>query len=99
MNATEVLRAIEVDAERSIPQELVNMIHDVQLLRSALDGEDRDYADCLLLKLDHLLCKQQLAPLDGKAQDSGVVAGIVTPCPATSISAMRAVEEEVLSAA
>lgn len=98
MNATEVLNAIEVVAERAIPQELVNMFEEVQLMHSVLDGEKKEHADALLLKLDQLYRNQQVVPLGNNAQETGAVALIAVPCDATGIPAIVEVEE-VLSAA
>ncbi len=99
MTPHQVLHAIEVDAERAIAQELAAMMQDVQSLRSALEADDREYADCLLLKLDQLIRNQQLVPLDGNAQAAVAVTGIEAPCSAISSPVMEEVEDEVLSAA
>ena len=99
MTPHQVLHAIEVDAERAIAQELAVMKQDVQSLRPALDGEDREYADCLMLKLDQLIHNQQLLPLDGDTQATVGDARMETTRPANSNPALEEVEEEVLSAA
>jgi hypothetical protein len=77
MNATDLLGMIEVDAERAIPQQLDAMIADVNLMRPALEGEEAEYADALLLKLNQLIGNQQLAPLVGAAPDTGTVVSCV----------------------
>jgi len=46
------LQSIETRAEGAIAQELAVMTHEVLLVRPTLAIEDREYADCLLLKLD-----------------------------------------------
>jgi hypothetical protein len=99
MNATDVLRSIEVDAERAIPQELVAMIADVKLMRPALHGEEVEYADALLLKLDQLIRDQQLEPLDRDLQESIASAWYAMPRFAIGGPAPQVVDEAVLSAA
>jgi hypothetical protein len=99
MTPHQVLHAIEVDAERAIAQELAVMMQDVQTLRPVLEADDRDYADCLLLKLDQLIRNQQLVPPVGNAQADVSVTVIEAHCSAISSPVMEEVEDEVLSAA
>lgn len=57
--ATEVLCAMESAARSAPVQELRLMICRTLLLRPGLRVDDREYADALLLKLQHLVCEQQ----------------------------------------
>ncbi len=52
--AADVLRAIEVRADRALVTELRLMVQEVLALRLHAGLEDRAHADALLLKLDHL---------------------------------------------
>lgn len=52
--AADVLRAIEVRADRALVAELRLMVQEVLALRLHAGLEDRAHADALLLKLDHL---------------------------------------------
>lgn len=96
MTPHSVLQSFETRAEGAIAQELAVMTHEVLLLRPTLATEDREYADCLLLKLDQLIRNQQLTPLCGKRP---------TPCPvrraehpSSTADCMVAALEEMLSA-
>lgn len=57
--AADVLRAIEVRADRALVTELRLMVQEVLALRLHAGLEDRAHADALLLKLDHLEQAQQ----------------------------------------
>lgn len=57
--AADVLRAIEVRADRAFVTELRLMVQEVLALRLHAGLEDRAHADALLLKLDHLERAQQ----------------------------------------
>lgn len=57
--AADVLRAIEVRADRALVTELRLMVQEVLNLRLHAGLEDRAHADALLLKLDHLERAQQ----------------------------------------
>ena len=63
--AADTLRAIEMNAERAIVQELRIMIRDVLVLRPSLGHQDRDHADVLLLKLDRLARDQWIDSVPG----------------------------------
>lgn len=52
--AADVLRAIEARADRALVAELRLMVQEVLALRRHAGLEDREHADALLLKLDHL---------------------------------------------
>ncbi len=90
------LQSIETRAEGAIAQELAVMTHDVLLLRPTLAIEDREYADCLLLKLDQLIRNQQLTPLCGKRQAQ--YDAICVEHPSLIANCMAATSEEMLSA-
>lgn len=96
MTPHSVLHAIELRAETAITQELAVMAHDVLLLRPTLAMEDREYADCLLLKLDQLIRNQQLEPLSGWLQAQFVVKKTEQPLCAACASVVAS--EEILSA-
>ena len=72
--AADTLRTIEMNAERTIVQELRIMIRDVLDLRPSLEHQDRDHADDLLLKLDRLAREQWVDSVRGV----GAAAAMVT---------------------
>lgn len=96
MTPHSVLHSIELHAEGAIPQELAVMTHEVLLLRPALAMEDREYADCLLLKLDQLIRNQQLEPLSGRLQTQFVAKRTEQLSSTACVSV--AASEEMLSA-
>ena len=63
--AADTRRTIEMNAERTIVQELRIMIRDVLGLRPSLGLEDRNHADVLLLKLDRLARDQLVDSVHG----------------------------------
>jgi hypothetical protein len=90
------LQSIETRAEGAIAQELAVMTHEVLLLRPTLAIEDREYADCLLLKLDQLIRNQQLTPLCGKRHTH--CAARRAEHPSSTANCLVAASEETLSA-
>lgn len=65
---TEILNAIEADAERACVQELRRLCTRVMQMRAALGPDDRDHADALVLKLRHLAADQVALLTDGTTQ-------------------------------
>ncbi len=66
---TEILNAIEVDAERACVQELRRMSSRVLQMRPSLDPDDRDHADALVSKLRHLVADQVLVAAERTTQE------------------------------
>lgn len=60
--AAELLRSIELRAERAIVQELQLMIQEILGIRHALILDDRSHADALLLRLDQLASSLRAEP-------------------------------------
>ena len=87
--ATETLRIIETSAERAVVQELRILIRNVQALRPALEHDDREYADGLLLKLDRL-AHDQLVDSAHSAGTPNVLASVPTGTPRSAPPEQRA---------
>ena len=62
--AFHMLRSVEIGGERAGVQQLNRMMAEIRLCRPLLAAEDREYADALLLKLDHLRRDQLVAAHD-----------------------------------
>lgn len=56
----EVLCAMDAAARSACTQELRRMIRQILRLMPTLRGDDREFAQALLLKLDHLVSDQQV---------------------------------------
>jgi hypothetical protein len=96
MTPHSVLHSIELCAEGAIAQELAVMTDEVLLLLPTLEMEDREYANCLLLKLDQLIRNQQLEPLSSRLQTQFVARQTKQPSPVACVSV--AASEEMLAA-
>ena len=64
--AFHMLRSVEIGGERAGVQQLNRMIAEIRLFQPLLAAEDREYADALLLKLDHLRRDQSVAAAAGR---------------------------------
>ena len=59
-SAFQILRSIEIDAERANVQQIKSYIARIDASLPGLVIDDREYAQALLLKLDRLLCDQMI---------------------------------------
>ena len=67
---TEILNAIEANAEYAIVQELRRMKKEVLQLRPSLCPDDQEHANAQLLKLERLLSEQMVVVSDDVALEA-----------------------------
>jgi hypothetical protein len=88
--AADVLRAIEVRADRALVTELRLMVQEVLAMRPHATLEERAHADALLLKLGHLERAQQSTLAADETAPAFLMPALNLPAPAPAAQAVQA---------
>lgn len=92
--AADVLRAIEVRADRALVTELRLMVQEVLAMRPHATLEERAHADALLLKLGHLERAQQSTLAADETAPAFLMPALNLPAPAPAAQATQAGQAE-----